>query len=395
MSISLSGPIRVAIVFGTRPEAIKLMPLLREFGRRAQAFRSSVIATSQHTDLLAPLLSTLRIGVDHHLPVQRSGQSLDQLLGKLLCALDPVLDAVKPDVIVVQGDTTSALAGALAGFHRRIEVVHVEAGLRSGDPDSPFPEEVNRRLITTLATRHMAATERNVQALLREGVSGERIVCAGNTVVDAAHLMLDECAPSADLSAVLEAAAGRRLLVLTTHRRENFGATMVGHLAALGKFVDENKDVVVVFPVHPNPAVKAAVAMAFREPDRVRFVPPMIYPDFLHLLNQAWLIVSDSGGIQEEAVTLSKPIIVLRDTTERPEVLESGFGQLAGRDPKTLSELLQRFHAQQALPSLRRPTMRNPFGDGHAARRIVDAMEQVFHVSETIAPSAPRLRRRR
>lgn len=379
-----SQPVRVAVVLGTRPEAIKLMPLLRELARRSPALKPVLIATSQHTDLLTPLFHVLGMKVDHQLDVQRTGQSLDQLLGALLCALDPVLDRVRPDVIVVQGDTTSALAGALAGFHRRLEVVHVEAGLRSGNPASPFPEEVNRRLITTLATRHMAATKRNVTALLDERVPPDRIVLAGNTVVDAARIMLAECPPSAALAAMLDQARDRRLIVLTTHRRENFGPTMAGHLSALGKFVDGHEDLCVVFPVHPNPAVRTAIAEVFESPDRVRFVPPMLYPDFLHLLRAAWLIVSDSGGIQEEAVTLGKPIIVLRDTTERPEVLECGLGQLAGHDAKRLSQMLAGFYAGRRGP-MASEAGQNPFGDGHAAARIADAIEAIFRPTRILA----------
>ena len=373
----ITSPIRIAVVVGTRPEAIKLMPVLRELARRGPAVAVSIISTSQHTDLLAPLLAALRIDVAHHLAIDRASGSLDQLLGGLLCALDPVLDAIRPDAIVVQGDTTSALAGALAGFHRRLEVVHVEAGMRSGNPASPFPEEVNRRLITTLASRHMAATNRNVAALMAEGVAPDRIQCTGNTVVDAVRLMLEECPPSAELSTLLRRTAGRRLIVLTTHRRENFGDVMVGHLGALGAFVDAHEDVVVVFPVHPNPAVQAAIATAFRMPLRVQFVAPMLYPDFLHLLGASWLIVSDSGGIQEEAVTLGKPIIVLRDTTERPEVLETGLGHLAGHDPGMLASLLNRHYTQLGLPRVQRKG-RNPFGDGFASQRIVDSIVQIF-----------------
>jgi UDP-N-acetylglucosamine 2-epimerase (non-hydrolysing) len=374
---------RVAVILGTRPEAIKLMPLLREFARRGLSLNCHVICTSQHTDLLEPLLVDFDLKVDDYLGVLREGKSLDHLLGSLLISLNPLLERISPDVVVVQGDTTSALAGALAGFHRRCEVVHVEAGLRSGNRGSPFPEEVNRRLISTLATLHMAATERNVLALLGEGVSREQIVCVGNTVVDAVRLILAERQPSRDVVALLRKVESRRLIVLTTHRRENFGDTMVGHLAALGKFALERRDVTIVFPIHPNPEVRKACARAFDASDRIWIVPPMIYPDFLHLLNAAHLIVSDSGGIQEEAVTLGKPIIVLRDTTERPEVLESGLGRLAGRDPASLSALLQNWYASSTGPKVR-TIIANPFGDGHAASRIADVIENIF-----AAPSPP------
>lgn len=369
-------PTRVAAVFGTRPEAIKLMPLFREFARRAPLIEGYVVSTSQHTDLLEPLVVDFGFRVDHHLGVFRHGQTLNQLLGTLLIALDPVLDRIGPDVIVVQGDTTSALAGALAGFHRRCSVVHVEAGLRSGDRGSPFPEEVNRRLISTLASHHMAATDRNVQALQAEGILLGQIVCTGNTIVDATRLILCERQPSNGLATLLQEVEGRRLIVLTTHRRENFGETMVGHLAALGQFVREHPDLTVVFPIHPNPEVRKACSQAFDGSDRIRIVPPMIYPDFLHLLNATDLIVSDSGGIQEEAVTLGKPIIVLRDTTERPEVLETGLGRLAGHNPAVLIALLDEWYASPAGLASKKATV-NPFGDGHAAYRIADVIEAI------------------
>jgi UDP-N-acetylglucosamine 2-epimerase (non-hydrolysing) len=252
-------------------------------------------------------------------------------------------------------------------------VGHVEAGLRSGDLLSPFPEEMNRRLITRLARYHFAATQSNVDALKAEGVNAHCIVLTGNTVVDSLHAIRAGHVPSAQLAGALAKLEGLRLIALTTHRRENFGEVMLGHLRALRRFVEHHEDLALVFPVHPNPAVRAAAQSALSGAPRVLLVEPLEYPDFIHLLSRAWLIVSDSGGVQEEAPTLGKPLLVLRENTERPEIVSCGVGRLVGNTPHRLEALLE-----QALTDadwLRRVRdVSNPFGAGDSGARIVGAL---------------------
>lgn len=368
---------KIVSVFGTRPEAIKMVPILRELGRRPGEFESVVINTAQHTDLLQPLLDYFEAHIDHDLGVLRPGQSLDQLLARLLQALDPILDDVGPDAILVQGDTTSALAGALAAHHRQVPVAHIEAGLRSGNRFSPFPEEMNRRLITQLTSFHMAATQMNVENLHHDGVAAEQIFLTGNPVVDAMNSVLADIAVSAPVKKLIDSLEGKRLLVLTTHRRESFGDVMSGNMRVLRDFVQAHPDMALVFPVHPNPHVRAECDAIFQHGSQIHLVDPMIYPDFLHLLSKAWLIVSDSGGVQEEAPTLGKALLVLRENTERPEVLACGAGKLVGGDPKVLACMLDEIAADQSwLNAVKQ--IENPFGQGDAAERIVDALFKVL-----------------
>jgi UDP-N-acetylglucosamine 2-epimerase (non-hydrolysing) len=393
----MAAMFKVATIFGTRPEAIKLMPVLRALDSHANHLTSEVISTSQHTDLLAPLIEALGISVHHHLGVLVPGQSLDQLLGRLLTSLDPVLNAMKPDCIVVQGDTTTALAGSLAGFHRKLPVFHVEAGLRSGDITSPFPEEMNRRLISTLATHHMAATPAAVGALKADGIAEAQIRLTGNPIVDAVHIVQRTIPPSASVARLLADLKGRKILVVTTHRRENFGSTLRGYLTALRDFALAHPDVTILFPVHPNPAVRAECASVFQNSPQIKLLDPMLYPDFLHVLDHAWMIASDSGGIQEEAATLRKPILILRDTTERPEVVNSGFGRLVGHDPKGLSAELETAYRDGPWAQNLAQTA-NPFGDGEAGIRIAQCIAQcsaqctAVNISQSVAKAshAPR-----
>lgn len=366
--------VTVLTVFGTRPEVIKLAPVLRQLDLYPAEFRSVVVSSGQHTDLLAPFVKLFGLKVDRDLKVMRAGQPLNLLLARILTELDGVLENVRPGLILVQGDTTTALAGALAGFHRGIPVGHVEAGLRTGDPLTPFPEETNRRLISRLAALHFAATPRNRAALIREGVPEGRVFVTGNTVVDALQYMGTVLTPSDRVTSLLDSLAGKRIVTLTTHRRESFGDTLAGNLRVLREFVASQPDVVLVFPVHPNPTVRAAARELLGDADRVLLTDPLDYPDFIALLSASWLIVSDSGGVQEEAPSLGRPLIVLREQTERPEAVEAGFAKLAGT-PERLAELLADANAD---PAPRRRAGRNPFGDGDAGQQIVQAVRRFF-----------------
>lgn len=368
----------VVTVFGTRPEAIKLAPVLRALERRRNRLRPLTVLTSQHTDLLRPFIDLFQMEIDHDLGAMRHGQGLNLLLARIVSGLDPILEQEHPDLVLVQGDTTSALAGAMAAFQRRIPVGHIEAGLRSAHPTNPFPEEMNRRLIGRLATYHFAPTEDNVRTLMDEGLPREQIFMTGNPVVDAVHWIVKERQPSPTIRDVIEELNSDRLIVLTTHRRENFGPVMKGHLEALRRFVENHEDVALIFPVHTNPAVRAAAEAILQGAPRIRLVPPLDYPDFLHLMSHSWLIVSDSGGIQEEVPTLGKALLVLRDTTERQEAIACGAARLVGHASERLTQMLEEAYCPGSwIEGVSQ--IANPFGTGDSGERIASTIEDVLY----------------
>lgn len=385
-------------LFGTRPEVIKLAPVISALERRAGRIRSVVATSSQHDGLLKPLIEQFGIRIDHDLRVAHAGQSPSSVLTRCLEGVSRLITMERPDVVIVQGDTTTALAGALAGFYSRVPVAHVEAGLRTGDLGSPFPEEAHRVLIGRVVRWHFAATGSNVRNLRAEGVAHQDILRVGNPIVDAVNRIVDACEPSARVAALLDKTRGQRRIVLTTHRRENFGSVMEGHLASLRAFVQQHRDVELIFPVHPNPAVRA-VASALRDLPRIHLVEPLGYADFIHLASRSWLLASDSGGIQEEAPTLGKPLVILRDTTERPEVIDCGVARLAGHDPAGLDALLAAAYQDTEWVKQAGAAV-NPFGDGRAGERIgsavvrllegrpIERRRRVVSVSADVAPAA-------
>jgi UDP-N-acetylglucosamine 2-epimerase (non-hydrolysing) len=327
------------------------------------------VSSSQHTDLLYPFVQLFGLRLDHDLKVMRPNQTPSEVCARVLQTLDPVLERERPDLVLVQGDTTTAFAGALAAFHRQIPVGHVEAGLRSGNALSPFPEEMNRRLATRLATYHFAATGSNRRNLLAEGVPEDSIFVTGNPVVDALKTIASVATPSPQLQEVLQRTRDTRLLVVTTHRRESFGHVLTENLQVLRRFVDAHPDVTLTFPVHPNPAVAGPAAKVLGGCDRIHLLAPLDYSDFIALLARAWLVVSDSGGVQEEAPSLGKPLLVLRENTERPEGLEAGVSRLVGGRPERLAQMLDEVYTggewSKTLQSIQ-----NPFGDGRSGSRI-------------------------
>lgn len=363
-------------MFGTRPECIKLAPVIRAIDSHAE-MESLVISSSQHTDLLAPFLNSFDVQVDHDLKVMRAGQSPNEVLSRVLSPLEVLLCQERPHVVLVQGDTTTALAGAITAFHSDIPVGHVEAGLRTGDVRAPFPEEMNRRLISRIASYHFAATAQNVQNLRREDVPQSAIWLTGNPVVDALHWILENRSPSASITEIIKRHSGKKLIVLTTHRRESFGAAMNDNLRALAEFVESNADCVVLFPVHPNPNVRKATREILGNASGFEIIDPLDYPDFIHLLSAAWLIVSDSGGIQEEAPSLGKRLIVLRRNTERPEVVDAGVGKLIGDNPRLLKETLQNVESDIGWSDAA-DAKQNLYGSGDAADQIVEALATIF-----------------
>ncbi len=364
---------KILVLFGTRPEAIKLAPVIHEL--RKNSFETVVVSSSQHKELLQPFLKMLDIEAVFDLRVMTKNQTPNEVCSRVLAKLDRILAQEKPDLILVQGDTTTALAGALAGFNRRIAVGHVEAGLRSGNLYSPFPEELNRRLVSQIAGFHFAATERNRRNLLAEGVPTEKIFVTGNTVVDTLAFILKNHAPDNKITELVEETRGLKRILLTTHRRESFGGKMSGNLKVLRDFVEKRRDVCLFFPVHPNPNVRAVTAEILAERERIYLLDPLNYQDFIALMKSVWLIVSDSGGIQEEAPSLGKPLLILRENTERPEAIGAGVAKLVGGNPLRLARLLEEnYSAETWIKSVKE--VANPFGDGRAARRIVKIIEE-------------------
>lgn len=378
--IAVDLRMKVLVLFGTRPEAIKLAPVIHELRKRF--FQTIVVSSSQHKQILAPFLATLEIDVDFDLGVMKRNQTPNEVCARVMSKLDKILASEQPDLILVQGDTTTALAGALAGFNRRIPIGHVEAGLRSGNLMSPFPEEMNRRVISQVASFHFAATEKNRRNLLAEDVTTEKIFVTGNPVVDSLRYMLKNLQPSDKIARLLKSTAGKKRLLLTTHRRESFGTAMTGNLKVLGDFVDRHKDVCLFFPVHPNPNVRAVAKEILGKRENIHLLEPLDYSDFLAVMKASWLIVSDSGGVQEEAPSLGKPLLVIRENTERPEAISSGVSKLVGSSPGSLKQFLDENHAVDTwIRSVKE--VANPFGDGKAAQRIVKIIERALATKAT------------
>ena len=368
---------KVLTILGTRPEAIKLAPVIRELETRAPRLQVLNAVSGQHTELVHPFVKLFGLQIHYDLAVMQPNQTPAQVCSRVLALLDPILDREKPDLLLVQGDTTTTLAGALAGFYRRIPVGHVEAGLRSGDSTSPFPEEMNRRLVSRLATYHFAATERNRNTLLAEGVPPAQIFVTGNPVVQALHDLLPRCKPSAATTALLEATSGQRTLILTTHRRESFGDVLAANLRVIRGFVERHSDVAVIFPVHPNPQVTRPAFQILGNHPRVHLTKPLGYEDFIVLLSRCWLIVSDSGGVQEEAPTLGKPVLVIRENTERPEAIAAGVARLVGGSPEALAEMLEEIY-REGTWAREMQKVENPFGHPDSGKRIADTIVQLL-----------------
>jgi len=370
----------VLTLFGTRPEVIKLAPVIRRLEADTRTFRTVNITSAQHMDLIYPLIRSFGLRVDHDLQLMEADQVPNRVCGRMLASLDPILAQEMPDLMLVQGDTTTAMAGALAGFHRSIPVGHIEAGLRSGNLHSPYPEEMNRTLISRLATYHFAATHGNRDTLVSEGVAVERIFVTGNPVVDSLLDILERAQVTPAVEELLRVTTGLKRIVLTTHRRESFGKAIGENLTVLRGFVERYLDVAVIFPVHPNEAVVEPARRILSAHPRIVLTQPLSYEDFIVLLSHAWLIVSDSGGLQEEAPTLGKPLLILRENTERPEVLDSGVAVLVGGQPGRLAALLEAARQEGGWADQAKKTQ-NPFGRGDSGKRIVEAIAGALALS--------------
>jgi UDP-N-acetylglucosamine 2-epimerase (non-hydrolysing) len=370
-------------VFGTRPEAIKLCPLIRELRLRPE-FAVHICVTAQHRGMLDQVLEAFQVTPDHDLNIMRPNQTLSGLTARILEALEPVLKAAPPDMVIVQGDTTTTLAAALAAFYHRIPTAHVEAGLRTGDPAHPFPEEINRVLTGRLAELHFAPTAKAATNLMAEGVPQARIHITGNTGIDAV-LYVRDALESGALAApewpclgdsLTADAAGRRLIVVTSHRRENFGPGFAREMRALRR-IAERPDVELVYPVHRNPHVLEPAHELLGGRANIHLIEPVAYVPFVDLLRRAYFLITDSGGIQEEAPSLGKPVLVMREKTERPEAVEAGTVKLVGTDEERIVAEATRLLDDRAEYT-RMTRVHNPYGDGQASKRIGEILSGWF-----------------
>jgi UDP-N-acetylglucosamine 2-epimerase (non-hydrolysing) len=370
---------RILTVYGTRPEAIKMAPLILALATDSR-FESQVCVTAQHREMLDQVNALFGIVPHHDLNIMRPGQDLTTITTSILHGLQPVLQSFAPDVVLVHGDTSTTLATTLAAFYQRIPVGHVEAGLRTGNLYSPWPEEANRKVTGALAALHFAPTETSRQALLGEGVPESRITVTGNTVVDALFEVTRRINADSTLRSDFEQRfsflkKGRRMILVTGHRRESFGDGFERICAALAQIVDRFEDVDIVYPVHLNPNVREPVQRILGGRDNVHLIAPQDYQPFVYLMNRAEIIITDSGGVQEEAPSLGKPVLVMRDTTERPEAVEAGTVRLVGTDPdKIVTWATQLLTDRAAYEEM--SFAHNPYGDGKATGRILDALER-------------------
>lgn len=362
----------ILCVIGTRPEAIKMAPVVGALKAHPAGFRVTIVATAQHRDMLDQILANLAIRPDIDLDIMSEGQSLPELTARLLPAFDRVLGETSPDFVLAQGDTATVLIAALAAFYRSIAFGHVEAGLRTHDRARPFPEEMNRTLVGRLASRHYTPTESAAVNLRAEGVAAEAIVVTGNTVIDALFHMVER---RPELPFAL--APGRRMVLVTAHRRENFGAPFEQILSAIAALVAAHPDIEIVYPVHPNPNVREPAYRRLGGLDRVRLVEPLDYAGFVAAMRRSHLIISDSGGVQEEAPALAKPVLVLRTVTERPEAVAAGVVKLVGVDSATIVREAGRLLTDAAAYAAM-ATGISPYGDGHAAERIAADLAQLM-----------------
>ena len=359
--------IKVLSIFGTRPEAIKMAPLIKELESRKE-IKSIVCVTAQHREMLDQVLDTFKIKPDYDLNIMQQGQTLGDITTRALNGLEKVVKNVKPDIVLVHGDTTTAFVGALAAFYNGVSIGHVEAGLRTNDKYAPFPEEMNRQMVDCLSDLYFAPTKLSKENLLKENKDEKKIFVTGNTVIDAMSTTItdDYIHPALDWIKQDE-----RMILLTAHRRENLGEPMHHIFKAIRRIVDEFSDVKVIYPIHMNPLIREVAQEIFANCDKVKLIEPLEVFDFHNFQNKAYLILTDSGGIQEEAPSLGKPVLVLRDTTERPEGIEAGTLKLVGTDEeKIYNETKKLLTNQNEYKKMSQAT--NPYGDGHASKYIVD-----------------------
>jgi UDP-N-acetylglucosamine 2-epimerase len=370
--------LKIMVVFGTRPEAIKMAPLVLELQKQKETIETITVVTAQHRQMLDQVLETFKVVPDYDLDIMGKRQTLLEITSKILDKLDPVIKKEKPDMVLVHGDTTTTFAASLVAFYNQVSIGHVEAGLRTFDKYSPYPEEMNRQMTDNLADLYFAPTSESKDNLLKENHPESSIVVTGNTAIDALKLTVQEDYHHEVLDQVDPA---KKVILVTMHRRENQGAPMRAVFGALREMVDQEPNIEVVYPVHLSPAVQEVANDLLGDHDRIHLIAPLDVLDFHNLASRSYFIMSDSGGVQEEAPSLGKPVLVLRDTTERPEGVRAGTLKLVGTDPAvvkaTMTELLTNEHLYLEMANAR-----NPYGDGRASERIVQAIKHYFGQGE-------------
>lgn len=382
--MNLGGRKKVVVVIGTRPEAIKMAPVVLELKRHSTYFETEICATGQHREMLDQMLKVFGLRPDYDLGVMKAGQSLTEVTSACLNGLDRIWGDKRPDVVLVQGDTTTTLAASLAAYYHHVLVGHVEAGLRTGKKDEPHPEEVNRRLTTHLSDFHFAPTDLARKNLLSEGIGAENITVTGNTVIDALMLTQARLAEEPTLAVdPLGPTNGSRIILVTAHRRESFGPPFRRICQALRTLALTRQDVLIVYPVHLNPNVQAPVRQILDGIPNVRLLAPLDYVSFVACMQRASILLTDSGGIQEEGPSMRKPVLVMREVSERPEAITAGTAILTGTDPERIVGAVGSLLDDPACYA-RMTSRANPYGDGHAAERIVE-----FLISRMISVSSP------
>ena len=375
------GKLNIMVVFGTRPEAIKMAPLILELKKHQETINTITVVTAQHRQMLDQVLDTFEIVPDYDLDIMGKNQSLQEITSKILSKFDPVVKKEKPDLVLVHGDTTTTFAAGLVAFYNKVSIGHVEAGLRTYDKYSPYPEEMNRQMTDSFSDLYFAPTQESKANLLSENHKKEAIYVTGNTAIDALkltvkdnyyHEVLDQLDPS------------KKLVLVTMHRRENQGQPMRNVFTALRQMVDIHSELEVVYPVHLSPAVQEAAKDILSGHDRIHLIEPLDVLDFHNLASRSYFIMSDSGGVQEEAPSLGKPVLVLRDTTERPEGVKAGTLKLVGTDTKKVKEAMESLLTDEALYK-EMSEAPNPYGDGKAAERIVQAIKVYFNLADSVS----------
>lgn len=361
---------KIMLVFGTRPEAIKMAPLVKAFQADKEHFETVVCVTGQHREMLHQVLDIFHITPQYDLDIMQKGQDLYDVTSRVLLGMRPILQKEQPDVVLVHGDTTTSMASALAAFYQQIPVGHVEAGLRTHDIYSPWPEEVNRQMTSRIATYHFAPTALSKENLLKEGVDENHIYVTGNTVIDALHLMVQK------MKLEEQVRQDKRMVLITGHRRENLGEGFLHICQAIKMLAQKYSDVEFIYPVHPNPQVRKVISEVFpsaKIAENLKFIEPLDYVDFVFMMAKSTLVLTDSGGIQEEAPGLGKPVLVMRDTTERPEAVDAGTVRLVGTDKgKIINEVSRLLDDNEWYRQMSHAV--NPYGDGHACLRILDVL---------------------
>lgn len=375
------GKLNIMVVFGTRPEAIKMAPLILELKKHQETINTITVVTAQHRQMLDQVLETFEIVPDYDLDIMGKNQSLQEITSKILANFDPVVKKEQPDLVLVHGDTTTTFAAGLVAFYNKVSIGHVEAGLRTYDKYSPYPEEMNRQMTDSLSDLYFAPTQESKANLLSENHKKEAIYVTGNTAIDALKLTVKDNYYHEVLDKIDE---NKKIILVTMHRRENQGEPMRRVFKTLRHMVDEHSEIEVVYPVHLSPSVQAAANEILGDHDRIHLIAPLDVFDFHNLASRSYFIMSDSGGVQEEAPSLGKPVLVLRDTTERPEGVKAGTLKLVGTDPDKVKEAMTSLLTDEALYQ-EMSEAPNPYGDGKASERIVQAIKVYFNLEDSVS----------